>query len=435
MNIFIKNKAYLFLLLILHFTPLSLLSTIVQSVLIFYFIGFKKEINLFEIFLLLVPVIAFRSGNSSEKNLIDTGTAGLSWISYYLPYLQSIIMIGPVAVSTKLFGALGVLVRVVLNYRKFSTQHLFWYIALVISIVGLYMSVTNRLESAGGLTVGVRIVLSIGVLLFPLVVDRKKIRFQLIQIVFLSAIMFLLGILNEHWVFVFASTVPLLLFERSNLIFKLIALLSIFIFLIFSFSLTIKITLILSLIIFLLYRFSHYLNFFIFENHIVGLFTLSFPVLMVFLSISGYLDFFFVSIKMQEMTHKFFIDRLPIWNQTFLLILESNPIFVPAGRTLILENYRFIGESEWEAGAHNIYLEVTRQIGLIGSIIVFSLIFKSLYSVYKNLKFYPKFFVILFLSMLSVYMIYGLTGNSLVYDGVGFMYWLIIGQIAKLKQS
>lgn len=406
-----------------------------QSVLIFYFIGFKKEINLFEIFLLLVPVIAFRSGNSSEKNLIDTGTAGLSWISYYLPYLQSIIMIGPVAVSTKLFGALGVLVRVVLNYRKFSTQHLFWFIALVISIVGLYMSVTNRLESAGGLTVGVRIVLSIGVLLFPLVVDRKKIYLQLRQIISFSAILFFIGILNDHWIFVFAGTVPVLLFYENKTIYKVASLVAIIILLFFDFTFTIKITTLLSVIICLLIKSRNTTEFLFFNSYFFKYVLITFPILVVIFSISGYLDDFFRIVNLEEVSNKFFTDRMPIWTQAFHFILESNPLVVPAGRPLLLENYKVIGESEWGAGAHNIYLEVTRQIGFVSSLIVFSIILITLYRIFLNLKFYPKIFVVFFFSMLSVYMIYGLTGNSLVYDGVGFMYWLIIGQIAKLKQS
>lgn len=433
MSVLIKNKAYLFLLLVLHFTPLSLLSTIVQSVLIFYFIGFKKKINLFEIFLLLVPVIAFRSGNSNEKILIETGSAGLSWISYYLPYLQGIIMIGPVAVSTKLFGALGVLVRILINYRKFSIQHFFWFVALVISIIGLYISVSNRLESAGGLTIGVRIVLSIGVLLFPLIVDSKKMYIQLRQIISFSSLLFFFGTLNDHWIFVFAGIVPVLLFYESKSIYKTVSLLAIFILLIFDFTFTVKITTLLSIFICLLLNSNNLIKFLFFKSYILKYVLITFPILIVLFSISGYLDDFFKIVNLEEVSNKFFIDRMPIWTQAFHFILESNPFIVPAGRPLLLENYKVIGESEWGAGAHNIYLEVTRQIGFLSSLIVFGLILITHYRIYFNLKYYPKIFVVLFFSMLSVYMIYGLTGNSLVYDGVGFMYWLILGQIAKLK--
>lgn len=417
----------------MHFTQLSLLSTIVQSALIFYYIGFKNEIDLFQIFLLLVPVIAFRSGNSNEKILIETGSAGLSWISYYLPYLQGIIMVGPVAVSTKLFGALGVLVRILKNYRKFSIHHLFWFIALIISIIGLYLSVTNRLESAGGLTVGVRIVLSIGVLLFPLVVDRKKIYLQLRQISLLSALLFFTGTLNEHWIFVFAGIVPILFFYESKTFYQIISIFSILVILLFDFTFTIKVSLLLSTIVCLFSKSRKITKFLFYDFYLLKYIIISFPVLVVIFSISGYLDDFFRIVNLEEVSNKFFIDRMPIWTQAFHFILESNPFIVPAGRPLLLENYKVIGESEWGAGAHNIYLEVTRQIGFVGSLIVFSYVFKTLFSFFFNLKFYSKISIVFFLSMLSVYMIYGLTGNSLVYDGVGFMYWLILGQIAKLK--
>lgn len=35
----------------------------------------------------------------------------------------------------------------------------------------------------------------------------------------------------------------------------------------------------------------------------------------------------------------------------------------------------------------------------------------------------------------GVYLVFGLTGNSLVYDGVGFFYWLICSSIYKIHED
>jgi hypothetical protein len=36
---------------------------------------------------------------------------------------------------------------------------------------------------------------------------------------------------------------------------------------------------------------------------------------------------------------------------------------------------------------------------------------------------------------MSIYIMFGLSGQSLVYDGVGFMFWIIIAQYTKIKES
>jgi O-antigen ligase len=130
----------------------------------------------------------------------------------------------------------------------------------------------------------------------------------------------------------------------------------------------------------------------------------------------------------ERFTYKLFEDRLPLWTFSLNFILNSDFFLVPAARDIIVSDYGQIGEQGWGAGAHNIYLEMARQLGVFAALlitfIIGSVIFKSIYMIKHNVRLL-KFI----LSLITIYLVWGLTGNALVYDGIGFLYWLIIGQI------
>lgn len=431
MNLLSRNNFLLYFLLMLHFTPFSIVSTLLQSILIFYYIGFKREIDLFQVFLLLIPVIVFRSGMMEENVRVEN--SNFAWIRFYLPQLQGIVMLGPLAVSTKLFAALGVIPRLILDKTKFGFLHFTWVLVLILCIIGLYLSIVLKVESAGGLTVGLRIVLSIGVILLPLLVDRIKFRFQLLQIIYFSCILFVTGLLNDHWIFVLAGIAPIMLFEKVEFIPRLLSITTIFIILFLGFTFTLKITLIVSLVSLLMIKYNVFQLPKLSKSFFVKYFYISFPLLMIFLAIGGYLDAFFGLLNLERLSFKFFQDRLPIWSTTLNFIKNSNFFIVAAGRDIIVYDYGILGESNWGAGAHNIYLEMARQIGVFSSIVLFIIIFKHLFKLFSHLKVYDPFTKNMLFGLIAVYMIYGLTGNSLIYDGVGFLFWLIIGQAYKLN--
>jgi hypothetical protein len=49
----------------------------------------------------------------------------------------------------------------------------------------------------------------------------------------------------------------------------------------------------------------------------------------------------------------------------------------------------------------------------------------------KTLLFQNKLLMNASIGFIAVYMVFGLTGNSLIYDGVGFLFWLIFSQLIK----
>ena len=79
---------------------------------------------------------------------------------------------------------------------------------------------------------------------------------------------------------------------------------------------------------------------------------------------------------------------------------------------------------EWEEGSHNIFLEIGRQISFMGMLVLSILVVRELMSLSKNLKDNKDFHFIF--SVFSIYTTFGLSGQSIIYDGVGFMFWLLI---------
>ena len=125
----------------------GVLGLILASFYSFYIISFKARIDILQIFLLLIPVIVLRS-SSFEINSIET-VENFTWFKFNIPILVNSVLIGPLNVSVKLAMAFGVFVRLILTIKKQKNIFLFfiWIICLLISIYGLYISLSTGLES------------------------------------------------------------------------------------------------------------------------------------------------------------------------------------------------------------------------------------------------------------------------------------------------
>ena len=413
----------------------GVLGVILASFYSFYVISFKRRIDLLQIFLLLIPVIVLRS-SSFEINSIET-VKGFIWYKFSIPILVNSVLIGPLNVSVKLAMAFGVFVRLILTIKKQKNIFLFfiWIICLLISTYGLYISFSTGLESSGGLTIGLRMVLSIGAVLIPLSISSKtNLIYDIIIITKISLIIFLLGFMSEHWFFIFLCLIPFLYNTQTNKMWKFLSVLVSLMLLIMNYSFTVKITVALCWILIYINN-----NKFLFKR----LFNYKFsktvffvsPLLMIFYAIND-TSLFSLSNDdgfLNQILYKIFADRGALWFFTINLILSSDFWVVPAGRDILLSGALY-GDVLWGAGAHNIYLEMARQLGLFVTMLL--TVIMSI-NIIKIIKFTNKKNHLgkLGLVLAGVYLVYGVTGNSLVYDGVGFFYWLIIGSLYKIHEN
>jgi len=409
--------------------PFGTIGLLLSSLYIFYSIAFKSKLDLISIFILFIPSIALGT-SSVSRELGNEVQVAAKWIKIYLPYIKSIFIIGPIAVSVPFLAALAVPVRMLIFYRNNTNRLLtgIWILVLIISIIGTYLAVTSGKVSAGGLTVGFRIALSVGAVLLPLSVNRKDLENQLLVIIKISLVLFLLGFLNGIWKFVAVCFPAYLIFQKEKKIWSMVGVISLLIILFFDFSFTITLTAGVSFLFLLFFNYKKNTTTF-FNLAILRYLLFLFPVWFMFLVVFGNMSLDSDSgIFSARFISKIFEDRAPLWMYTLELIYGSNFFLVPAARDVIVYDYSKIGEDAWGVGAHNIYLETARHLGvfatLLISLIIGYILLNSLKISRYNMKM-SKFILPLFVT----YIVWGLTGNALMYDGSGFLYWLIVGQI------
>lgn len=396
----------------------------------FKIIAFKNRIDLIQVFVLLIPCIVFRY---NEDLITISSEDSVGWLRFYMPTLFNVFILGPVALSVKLGMCLGVLVRLFMNLKKQTNLLLFvfWIVSLVLSIYGLYLAKTQGMESLGGLTVGFRIVLAIGAVLIPLAINKEDLKFQLVFISKLSIIFLLCGVLIEHWLFMTVAMPPFLYFTKGiSSKWKVICIFTTLIILLSSTTFTIKLIVVFSWLFVLAFEKGRMVSKLVtmkFSRWLIYGFPIIFMIYIVNNKPTGYItnnsDDIFKKFKF-----KLFEDRGGIWSQTYEMISESNFFVVPAGRDIEFSDSNVFGDEMWGAGAHNIYLEIARQNGLFVGILLSVIFSVFIFSLIRKIK-YKELLSRYILISIAVYIVYGLTGNSLVYDGVGFLFWLIIGQL------
>lgn len=422
-------------LLLLQFTPFAVVGTVMASIYIFYKVAFQVRLDILSLFLLLLPSIALKQNDIifqiSQNQFEDSG-----WLQVFIPTLKSSLIIGPLAVSPHLFAALAVPIRLIRFKKQVRIKYvLLWTLALLISIYGLYLSQIHGHTSEGGLTVGLRIVLSMGVLLFPVFIEQKELYHQLSGIMKLSIVLFLFGLLNAHWLFVTVAFPAIILFSDENRFWKFLSLSMIGIIVFLGSTFTLKFIFIFSILLVWFHKIKGSSNingiFRLRINPVLLIAYLFFPIYIVILTVSQKIMPIAQAIGSDLFLSKLFDDRGTIWFFSLDLIQKSNFFIVPAGRDIITYDYGIIGEKEWGAGAHNIFLEIARQNGTFVFLIIFFLIAVFFREMNKTLLFQNKLLMNASIGFIAVYMVFGLTGNSLIYDGVGFLFWLIFSQLIK----
>lgn len=422
-------------LLLLQFTPFAVVGTVMASIYIFYKVAFQVRVDILSLFLLLLPSIALKQNDIifqiGQNQFEDSG-----WLQVFIPTLKSSVIIGHLAVSPHLFAALAVPIRLIKFKKQVRVKYvLLWTLALLISIFGLYLSQIHGYTSEGGITVGLRIVLSMGVLLIPVFIEQKELYHQLSGLMKLSIVLFLFGLLNAHWLFVTVAFPAIILFSDENRFWKFLSLSVIGIIAFLGSTFTLKFILIFSILLVWFHKIKGSSNingiFRLRINPVLLIAYLFFPIYIVILTVSQKIMPIAQAIGSDRFLSKLFDDRGTLWLFSLDLIQKSNFFIVPAGRDIITYDYGIIGEKEWGAGAHNIFLEIARQNGTFVFLIIFFLIAVFFREMNKTLLFQNKLLKNASIGFIAVYMVFGLTGNSLIYDGVGFLFWLIFSQLIK----
>jgi hypothetical protein len=418
-----------YLLILLHLLggPLAYFAIISSSIYTFYYLTFYKKIDLYVIFLLLFVGVCI--GMNSEDSSIALN------VPIYNKFIN-VLLIGPVALSTKLAACLAIPFRLVLTFKRNNEKYkiYIWYLMLFFSIIGLFLAFFSGSQNNSGLTVGFRIVLSLGVIVLPSFnLTLAEFNNQFNKILLTSAILLAFKLMNAHWLFITFGLLPLMWVRFKGFKYK-IFIIACLLNLIISLDTTITIAIILilsSTFIFLTSIKIINLKNLIFLKHILIYVPLliTFYVILLpsdklgynFETISGYARF------------KLIGDRKPIWDAS-VSVIKSQNYFIPKSGSSLEVYFDYINTWKlWDEGSHNIFLEIGRQSGLFT---MFGCSFFMVFILNRFLKTIKNTHDIYFaLSFLSIYIMFGLSGQSLVYDGVGFMFWLLIAQFTKIKEN
>jgi hypothetical protein len=416
-----------YFLILLHFFGnfINIIAIFSTSIWLFFYIITEKKIDLYVIFLLLVPSIIFKDSGEFIDSDLD-----------YLPIvngISNVFIIGPLAMSTKLSFCIAIFIRSLLNKNNFiNIKYLIFLFFVVTALISLFTSYFSSNSSPSGLTVGLRIILTFSVLFLPKIIDTHRFILSLKRIFIFSSVCLFLKLTSEHWYFVTFGFLPLLL-RVNKFYFLLITIFIGSIALTILFKITILMIILISFMLYFLINNSSMAQK-LFNNKIIIFLMLISPVVITIFvlkidSISNY-DFSTVS---GYAKFKLLGDRKPIWDSSLTNILDSSFFLGNPGSSFNVY-FDFINETKlWTAGSHNIFLEIGRHLGLISMCYLSYILIYFFYKVAIELK--HKSDITLFFMFFSVYFSVGISGQAIIYDGVGTLYLLLFNQFYHYLKS
>jgi hypothetical protein len=405
------------------------ISIIISSFFAFVYFSFNRHIDLYVIFLLLLTSIVMGE-NSFVENVQNINVEIYS-------RLKNTLFIGPVALSVKLALALSVPVRLLIQGRRNGIFEgtLFWFLILIFAIVGLVYSIMNGYENKSGLTVGLRICLSLGVLFLPTVVlNRLRLQEQLDRIFLLSLFFLAFGLMNAHWIFITFGFLPYLWVRwKSFLVRSLIIVVLSNVFILGPGTTITIILILLSSLFFVVIVMIRSMSLGSIKkvSYVFAFLPLLITMYILYVPFESY-DFDFSSFW-GYFNFKLIGDRKPIWDASLNQILSAHFLIPHAGSSLEVYFDYIKSWVLWEEGSHNIFLEIGRQVSGLAMvffiIVIPVIVLKQLRSAESRQE------MIIVLSFTSIYITFGISGQSIVYDGVGFLYWLMISQFIRQNRS
>jgi hypothetical protein len=251
----------------------------------------------------------------------------------------------------------------------------------------------------------------------------------------LSALM-IVGLMYNHILFIFlgiaASTAVYILLFEKNIIKFFLLLLAIYIGSVKSTFTILLIPLVSGLIT--------YLSFTLFSSKVRNILPkLGLLIYIVFLA--------FVlttpkeQIKLREKTtvenklyNKIYGDRFFVWHSYLEVIKKNNPFFVVPRKTIELETV-YDTEQEISFGAHNSLIQVLYYFGVVYGVIIFIILFYFMNMMMANSSYLPKFIQSMVYGLFSTFIVFGLTGHSIITHAASLFFWLFVGIIVGLGQQ
>jgi hypothetical protein len=412
----------------------SYISIVIASIWLFNHFVLNRYVDLYLIFLLIFPAIGFNylvSGDGVSNPKIELGLlmGNQVWAFIYSQF-NDVIYLGPIALSTRLVISIAIVVRLFLQHFRiiFSYMGLSWIIVLVLSVVGLILSIAKGIINEGGITMGFRIAMTMGMLLLPSIVKGlQEFYDDLRKIVFVSYLLLCVGLMNGQWFFVTFGLVPVLLCFRISIRYAFLPIILLLSNQYWNYS---TITAVGILVLSFTFYFINRSTAIVFRNRYFYFFLVLFPLLFTLWVLNAPSADAFELYSMSDYAKfKLYGDRKPIWDEVLIMIVNY-PFVLPAGQ--IFEVYfSFLNSSiNWPGGAHNVFLEFGRQLGGLCMVLLSAILLKKLMSYKPNLSSLIDRTTLS--SFMSIYFIFSITGNSLIYDGVGSLYWLLFGQFLNL---
>ncbi len=409
--------------LIAHYlpSPLNRYAVLASVISTLWVMLARRDVNIYKIYLLLLPAVGLYSEGSNPDWLL-TRMFRVELVS---------VPIGVIPLTTPTALAVAVPFRL-LFYGKQISRIIrgLWWPAFGLSMGGLMLAVESGSSSESGITVGVRTTLAFGAALItyrwnPLNKFHEEFRW----VATASLLLFGLGALQNHWMFVTVALIPCLLLYFGKAMGSLLTVMLIA-FLAFrqaEFSFTLAGVMALSILTCALAVPDRVGK--IMQGRVFLSIAFALPALMTMYVLiqqprDEYGD---EKLELQNLAFKLYSDRKPIWDAAYEQIGESSLVMVQPGRPLYFRNMIRKEIDAWDWGAHNVFLEVFRQIGTLASTLIFAVVGWAFVKAGHATG--DRQDRVVFWSLTSVYIVFGATGNTLAFAGTGMVYWFLLGAL------
>lgn len=144
------------------------------------------------------------------------------------------------------------------------------------------------------------------------------------------------------------------------------------------------------------------------------------------------------NIKLQDDTstegrlyNKIYGDRYFVWSSYIEEIEQANPLLVIPQETIELNT---VNDKEYDVsfGAHNSLIQLIYYFGIIYGGILFIILFYIIDKMITYSKYLPKFIQSIAMGLFGVFLVFGLTGHSIVTHAASLFFWLFVGLVTGL---
>jgi hypothetical protein len=313
-------------------------------------------------------------------------------------------------------------------------------LAFIPSIIGFLIA---NSKGVNGSLAATKTLLGLSVVFFGYIFAKEK-SSEIYKIFFLLkkryiyvlAFLQLVGLMYNHILFIYigiaASIAVYVLLIEKNIFKFLVLLLSIFLSSIYNTFTIILIPLVSGLITFF------FLKNFTFRIRDM-LPKIGFVFYFLFL-------FFILSVPQQQISlhenastegrlyNKIFGDRYFIWSGYIEDIKEENPFFIVPKEAIKFDTV-YETETTSSIGAHNSLIQLLYYYGVVLGSILFLILFFIINKMIVSSKFLPLHIQAIALGLFSVFIVFGLTGHSIITHDASLFFWLFVGLITGLGEQ